>query len=112
MRDNDARHHRTSATGPGQNRYSRAGGRTELGSVSITGHCRRNKAAPVFGRRRARSERFRARTDQTACPRICLRSCSGVVIGAIWNVSTSTFKTLGVIKAGRVGPSRMFFTPK
>lgn len=65
-----------------------------------------------WGRRRAISASTCAEQDQTACPRICLRSCSGVVIGAIWKLSTSTFSTLGVMKAGRLGPNRMFFTPR
>ncbi len=45
-------------------------------------------------------------------PRICLRSWSGVVIGAMLKFSTRKFSTLGVMKAGRLGPSLMFLMPR
>ena len=43
---------------------------------------------------------------------MALRSSSGVLMGMILNFSTSTLRTLGETKAGRLGPSRMFFTPR
>ena len=45
-------------------------------------------------------------------PNICFKSCSGVVVGAILNFSTSTLRTVGDTKAGSDGPSLIFFIPK
>ena len=39
-------------------------------------------------------------------------SSSTVVLGLILKLSTSTLRTFGETKAGRVGPRTMFFTPR
>jgi len=45
-------------------------------------------------------------------PRIAFRSSSGVVMGMMLKFFTSTSMTLGVRKAGREGPRRMFLIPR
>src|SRR5690554_6691527 len=45
-------------------------------------------------------------------PRISLRSSSTILMGIMLKLSTSTLSTFGVIKAGKLGPSRIFLTPK
>ena|GEM_PF-3567183 len=45
-------------------------------------------------------------------PSIAFRSASGVVIGIMLKVFTSTSRTFGVMKAGRLGPNRMFLIPR
>ena len=44
--------------------------------------------------------------------RILFKSWSGVVMGMMLNFSTSTFRMLGVMNAGRLGPSLMSLMPK
>lgn len=39
---------------------------------------------------------------------ISFKSASGVVVGAILNLSTKTFKTFGETNAGKLGPSLIF----
>lgn len=43
---------------------------------------------------------------------MALRSSSGVEMGIMLNLSTSTLRMFGVMKAGKLGPSRMSFRPK
>ena len=43
---------------------------------------------------------------------MALRSSSGVEIGMILNLSTSTLRMFGVMNAGRLGPRRMSFNPR
>jgi len=43
---------------------------------------------------------------------IALRSSSGVFIGIMLNLSTSTLRMLGVMNAGRLGPMRMSLMPR
>ena len=45
-------------------------------------------------------------------PRIALRSSSGVPMGMMLKFFTSTSSTLGVTKAGRLGPSRISLMPR
>lgn len=43
---------------------------------------------------------------------ISFKSSTGVVIGEILNFSTKIFKTFSETKAGKVGPSLIFFIPR
>lgn len=43
---------------------------------------------------------------------IAARSSSTVLMGMMLNLSTSTLRMFGVMKAGRLGPRRMSFMPK
>ena len=43
---------------------------------------------------------------------MALRSSSGVEMGIMLNLSTSTLRMFGVMNAGRLGPRRMSFKPK
>ena len=45
-------------------------------------------------------------------PRIAFRSASGVLMGIMLKFFTSTSRTFGVMKAGRLGPNRMFLIPR
>jgi hypothetical protein len=49
---------------------------------------------------------------QSGYPKIAFRSVSGVLMGMILKFFTSTSRTLGVMKAGSEGPSRMFLIPR
>jgi len=53
-------------------------------------------------------------SSSTNCsyPRIAFRSASGVLMGLISKFFTNTSRTLGVMKAGRLGPRRMFLIPR
>ena len=43
---------------------------------------------------------------------MAFRSAAGVVMGAMLNFSTRTFRTAGVTNAGRLGPRRTFLIPR
>ena len=43
---------------------------------------------------------------------MAFKSSSAVVVGMILNFSTSAFSILGVMNAGRLGPTRMSLMPK
>jgi len=53
-------------------------------------------------------------TNQLASsyPKMAFKSSSTVLMGIMLNFSTSTFSTFGVRNAGKLGPKRIFFTPK
>jgi len=43
---------------------------------------------------------------------MAFRSSSGVEMGIMLNLSTNTLRMFGVMKAGKLGPSRISFKPK